>query len=291
MSEQAKETDENEDYTIVEAPEDDETEVTEETTAEALDDSEADEESETLETEAESDEDGEVEIVLEGEEEPTSKPVRGVKRLLNRLESAKSESSDLRRELDAKDEEIKLYKAKLEQQISDKEPDPEDFDTDEGYRTELKAYYQREARKAAQDETGRLIAESQQQATQAQKSLARNSELDEHYKRVDASGIKNYDELEGAAIDVMGQEFVEEIAANNEKSHLVIAHLGVNLGKAEKFARMAKSNPVKALMEIGALANELKVKRKSSRPASPETKIDKGLARKANTDDRGVRYF
>lgn len=295
MSEQAIETDENEDFQIVAEPEDEVVEETDEQETDAPEVEEGEEVESEPETEiaAESETDEEVEVVFEGEDEPTSKPVRGVRRLVKRLGEAKAETDQERKQREALEEENKLLRMKILQQqnVTEAEPNADDFDTDAEYQAALKDHFKREARKAAQEETARLISETRQQTTQAQKSAARSSQLDEHYKRVDSSGIKGYDELEGTAIEIMGQDLVEEIAANNDKGHLIIAHLGVNVGKAEKYARMARENPVRTLLEIGALANELKVQRKRSRPASPETRIDKGLATSEKSDDRGTRYF
>ncbi len=281
MSEQAIETDENEGFEIIEGPED-----------EAVVNDTDESETKTTETKAEESEDGEVEIVLEGEEEPTSKPApRGVRRLVNRLDAAKAETDVERHKREALEEENKLLRLKLQQDVETKEPNIDDFETDSEYQTAIKDFYKREATKAGAAEAQRIVAESQQQTTRARNTQTRSGELDEHYARADTSGIKGYDELEGAVIDVLGQELVEELAANNEKAHLVIAHLGVNLGKAERFAREAKTRPVKALLDIGALANSLTVKRKHSPAASPETTINKGTASTDQGSMAGVKIY
>lgn len=295
MSEQAIETEENETtegFDIIEGPEPEveaeaETEETEIKAASTEDDSELEA------AESEETEDGEVEIVLEGEEEPTSTPApRGVKRLLNRLDNAKSETDEIRRELEASRAEAELYRKRFEQieKPKDVKPNIDDFDTDSEYQSALEDHYKRVAEQAAAEKVQSVIAETQQQTTQAQKGHVRNQKLAEHYKRVDEINIKDYDTLEGTAIELMGQDFIEELAANTEGAPLLIAHLATNPGKAEKYAQMARSEPVKALLEIGALLPDLKPKRKRSPAASPETKIKKGLA-STNSDNMGIRYY
>lgn len=227
----------------------------------------------------EDDEDEEVEIVLEGEDEPTSTPApRGVRRLINRVSAAKAEASEAEKRAEAVEAENKMLRERLAQDIEDKEPSDEDFETDAEYRAALRDYLKREAAKTAAEETKRLIAETQQQNTQVQSSQTRQAELDEHYKRVAKTRIKNYDELEETAIEVMGQRYVEEIAAKCDKSEIVLAHLGTNRGKAEQFARTFDADPVKALLDIGALSEKLTPKRKHSRAADPAVTIDKGIA-------------
>lgn len=237
------------------------------------------------ETEAtEAEDDGPVEIVAEGDEEPSSKPVRKsgyarrIDKLRGRIDEAKAEASEESKRREMLEAENQLLRAKLEQSHPSGPPRQEDFDTDAEYYSAKSAFDIEQARQAAREEAAEMFARTQSQTTQATADREKDMALQSHYERVESLNVPDYEKLEDSVIEVMGNNLVTEIIANTEKSHLVIPYLAANPAKAEQFAQLSKTQPVKCLLEIGALANSLKVQRKHQPAADPETTIDKGIA-------------
>ena len=257
-------------------------------------------EAEAEETEAKpEDVDGagdEIEIIAEGDDEPPSKParksrfVRRLAKLKGEVDAAQSETEAEARKRELLEEENKLLRLKMAQKEPSGPPKLEQFDSELEYYQAKSTYDTEQARIAGREEAAQELARAQSQNHQAAVDKERDGLIQSHYDRVDTLNIPDYDQLEDKVIDVMGQNLVTEIIANTDKSHLLIPYLAANLGKAERFTEMSKTQPVKLLMDIGALARDLKVKRKHSPAADPETTIDKGLA--TNTDGylKGVRF-
>ena len=89
--------------------------------------------------------------------------------------------------------------------------------------------------------------------------------------------MADYEELEDKAIDILGNDLAKVIMTNTDKSHLIMAHLGANPGKAAELVELVNVNPVKALVRAVEIGNSLSVKTKSS-PPDPETKVGSGVA-------------
>lgn len=263
------------------------------------------EETEVVEVEAEAEieaeaeeteEDGEVEIVAEGEEEPSSKPVRKsgyakrIDKLRGRVEAAQTETAAEARKREMLEEENKLLRMKLDQGKPKGPPVQDDFDTDADYYAAKSEYDTEQARQAGREEAVELFNRTQSQTTQVAAEKAKEEAMLAHYERVETLNVPDYEKLEDSVIEVMGNNLVTEIIANTDRSHLVIPYLAANPGKAERFAQMSKTQPVKCLLEIGALANSLKVQRKHSPAADPETTIDKGMAANKTGYLKGVRF-
>lgn len=266
---------------------------------EEIEDLNVSQETEEPETEEEETEpEGEVEIVLEGEEEPSSKPAKSryakrIDKLNGKIHEAKSETEAERQRREFLEEQNKLLRKQLEKQdTSDKAPNPDDFETTEDFESAKADYDEKRFKELARQEAERLFEESQSNTTQAQINAAKDAAMTEHYERAEAANIPNYEALEDAAIEVMGKELVSEIMVNTDRSHIVLAHLGMekNREKAERFAQLVKTSPVKCLLEIGALAKDLKVQRRHSPAADPETTIDKGIAATESPFLNGVRF-
>ena len=253
----------------------------------------------TAETpEGEAEETGEVEIIVEGEDEPTSQPGRKsgfakrVDKLRGKVQAANDETALERQKREAAEERAKLLELKVEQ-LSGQSSDPpkrDDFEDAAEYDAAVLAYTNQRAEAIADQKISEALQRTQTQTTQAANDREKEGKLYAHYERVDELSIPGYEELEDSVIDVMGKELVTEIIANTKNSHLLIPHLAANLGKAEAFARLSKTNPVQCVMDIGALAGSLRIKRKPSPAADPEEDIDKGVVSDSNSVIAGARF-
>ena len=91
----------------------------------------------------------------------------------------------------------------------------------------------------------------------------------DHYKRADALKVKDYDETEDKAIEILGQDVVNQLIANTDKSPELLYYLGKNPGKAQEMAEMVKTNPVKGVFELGRLGAKLSARPKSRTKPAP----------------------
>lgn len=290
MSEQAIETDDETQIVVDEGESPDGFTIEDDDPVDEQAESEQDED----DTE-EADDEGEIEIFVEGEDEPASKPARknGFARRIDKLRGKITEASEQKTEAErraaALEEENRLLRMQMEQRLSNKEPQEDDFDSDAEYRKAKAEFDDRRLKALAQQEAQAILERTHQQTTHAAREKEKERLMLDHYSRAEEANIPDYEQLEDAVIDVLGKDIVSEIMANTDKSHLVIAHLGVNLDKAEQFARQAKVNPFKTVMDIGTLAASLKTRRKHSRAADPETTIDRGMP-KADSIISGARF-
>ncbi len=58
--------------------------------------------------------------------------------------------------------------------------------------------------------------------------------ISDHYKRADGLKVKNYDDLEAKAIEILGEDFATTLIANTDDAHLILPYLGANPGKMVK---------------------------------------------------------
>lgn len=269
MSEQAIET---EDEIIIE-------EVTE--TAENIT-----EEVTEIATEAE-----EVEIVVEGEDKPASKSraINGIQKRINKLNGkidvANTQADEANQRADALEQENKLLRLSSEKPVT--RPDEDDFETTAEYHAALDGYDGERIAKAAQEQVAKLVQQNQTQTTQVNQNVKLEEDITAHYARADTLKMSNYEELEDKAIEALGNDLSKVIMANTEKSHLIMAHLGANPGKAAELVELVKVNPVKALVKAVEIGNSLSVKTKTQNAPDPETVVDGGIS--ASYNERGPK--
>ena len=225
----------------------------------------------------------EVEIVVEGEEQPASKSQRpnGIqkrfKKLTGKIDAANTATDEATRRNEMLEEEIKLLRLQAQQTQPATRPDEDDFETTAEYLTALDKYDEVRIAKVAQEQVAQIVQNSQTQTSQVNQDAALKEGLTEHYDRADTLKMANYEELEDKAIDVLGNDLAKVIMTNTEKSHLIMAHLGANPGKAADLVELVKVNPVKALVRAVEIGNSLSIKPKSNAP-DPETKVESGAA-------------
>lgn len=216
----------------------------------------------------------ELEIVVDEEVKPTSRRLTGFEKRLRKkdgqIDQANAEAEALR-------EENKLLRLSQQQKLEQlTEPVEDTFDDPVAYRAALRAYDKQENKALIDSEVQAHISKAQQHNTQENSSLKEQQDGNAHYERVDKLNLKNYDELEGKAADILTDDFCKTLIANTDKAHLILPYLGANPGKAIEIANMIKTNPVKAFamaVEIGA---KQLTQPKQPTPLDPETQLDPG---------------
>lgn len=248
-----------------------------------LDDVESDE----LETEevseseanAEETESDEIEIVVDGEEEPASKPsapkgfLKRIHKLTSKAEAANTEAEELRKKAEALEEENRLLRTVRETEDPNKEPNPEDFDSDAEYEAAKKTFDEKRIAALVQEKLTEVVTKAQTTTTQQAQENQLNQKIAEHLTRAEGLKVSDYESTEDVAIEALGKEFAKQVMAKNRKSELILYHIGKNPGKAEYYANLAKSDLVSALMEIGELGARLKPKPKHSQAPDPDTDL------------------
>lgn len=237
----------------------------------------------------------EVEIVVEGEEKPSSEPARisgfakRVNKLNGKIETANQEAEEARRRAEALEEENKLLRLKAGQETL-KRPKPDDFDSDAEYDAALDAYDEQRLTQITDKRLKEVVDASQAHTTQSNQNALTETQLKAHYERAGEFKVKDYEETEDKAIDILGRDTVKQIMVNTDNSPVILYHLGKNPGKAEKLADLIASNPMKGVLEIGRLEASLKVKPKSKTPPDPEEQVDSGSSVHDIRGPKGATY-
>lgn len=225
-------------------------------------------------------------------------PGKGLRKAFNRLtlqrEAAKGEAAEKSNELIIEQEKTKLLTLALEQAKSEKSsklPNPEDFDdgvNDPGYRqayqTHTDALIDAKVSAAMNKSAGNFTA-TQDKAAQNTKL---NQSIDKHFDRAELLGAKDYAEVEAKAIDILGIDNVNHLISSSENAHLVLYYLGKpkNHAEAEEYAALLNTEPVRALLQIGVLGNELEIKPKGNlNPApNPDEELEGGSPSAGNSN-------
>lgn len=236
------------------------------------------EETETQEETENQTEEEEVEIVVEGEEKPASKNVPiGLRKRFNKLngkiEAANTEAEEARKRAQALEEENKLLRLQAQQSL--KRPNEDDFDSHEDYLRAVEKYDNARIEKIAEEKAAQILQQNQTQTQTATQNHQLQTKIEAHYDRANSLKLKNYEELEDKAIDILGTDLSKVIMANTAKSHLIMAHLGANVGKAMELAELVKVDPISAFAQAVEIGSTLSVRSKTTAP-DPESKLAAG---------------
>jgi len=236
----------------------------------------------------------EVEIVVEGEGEPSSKPHQNgfqkrIGRLNRKVNAANTEADEERRRREMVEEENKLLRLQAQQSKPSARPDEDDFDTHAEYMTALDEFDNARISAIAEKKAAEIVQASQTQTTQLKTEGNLNQQIDAHYERSAELKVSDYEETETIAADILGDDIAKQIVAKTDKSHLLMYHLGKNPAKAEAIKSMIDADPLKGVMEIGRLAGSLSVKPKTSAP-DPETTLNGGLKPDDKRGPKGATF-
>lgn len=286
MSEQAIENEEEVLDPSVGVIHDDVEEVAEEIAAlEEVVEADAEESEEVLEAPAED----EVEIVLDEDDEPASKPLRkgGFYKRLSKVtgqrDAATEQLEEERRKREIAEEEAKLWRIKAGQTSG--VPREDDFETLEAFESAKNAY----DKQAEEDRIAKLVEEktravfesAQAQHTQVAQSQEFEAKFDAAMDQAEKLKIKDFDQVGEEVTEIIGQPLVEYILTNHGQSAAMIYKLSKNPGKARHFHELSLNpqlNGVKLAQELTRFEDGIKFRPKTLTPADPETTIEKGVS-------------
>lgn len=244
------------------------------------------------------DDDEEVEIVAEGEDEPPSKPSkknrvpRRIGKLKQQLEEKDSNLERLEQKIAMQEEELRLIRLSGQKTNSNERPSEDDFDSLEDYRAAETKWLRDQINSAAEAKTQEQLRNYQSHNTQQRASQELDNSIDQHYDRAEKLKVSDYSETEGVAANIFGDKKSKVIIANTDRSELLMYHLGKNPVKAEKYSAML-DNPatmVRALMELGGIANKLTAVPKSKIAPDPETVVEGGNSSPLQSGPKGATF-
>ena len=244
---------------------------------------EAEEVSEEAETPAETEED-EVELVINGEDEPTSKQdvPKGFLKRINKLNSKVEEAqagktqAELKAEALAEQNKLLVQQLQARSQPQSGPPLPENYETDEQYTEAARQYQARQLQQMIDQKVTEREQLNAKTAAQSMEDQKLNDALKQHYERAEKLKVKDYEVVEDVAIEAMGKDIAKYVMANIESSQNLMYVLGKRPDKAAYFGRLIHENPIKGMLELGAFSKEIIVKSKTSNAPSPETEISGG---------------
>jgi len=217
------------------------------------------------------------EIILDGEEGSQPDKQSGIRSRINKLNAkvdvANGATSDAEKRLAVVEEQNKLLRMaanqRKEAETPNTPPNPDDFDDgvrDPKYAQAFNAYNQPFIDAAVKQQTSHLS--QQQQDDSASVNLVKMQT--EHYVRAEALSIKDFDDVEDKAIGILGKDITNQLIKNSPESHLILYHLGKNPSKAERFSELVKTDPLKAVLQLGALGAKLSVKPRGKTEPTPD---------------------
>ena len=177
----------------------------------------------------------------------------------------------LREENAAQNEEIEQLRAELKvrNSMQSEAPKFEDFDDDREYQAAVKKWAL--GQNQAPDPSSMFSQYEQQQR--------RASRIDTHYQKAEelAQKFPDYSKAEEAAVQVLGNNVVEEIALLSDRSAEIMLYFGSNPHEAQKFKNLLDTDNRKATMELGRLEAKLNIKpRVKTPPPEPDEPLEGG---------------
>lgn len=215
-------------------------------------------------------------------EEAGKPPARRLSGFEKRLRKNREQVTEAEARVKALEEENKLLRLaqQHEKDTTLTEPNEKDFELgadDPKYRAAIRHYDKELARKEAREETQALLEQSQQNIAHANQVQQIDSSITAHYERADALKVKNYDELENSATDILGEDFVKTLIASTDDSHRILASMGAAPGKTAQIAALIKTNPIKAFAEAVRFEINSALNPPSLKTApDPEVQVDPG---------------
>jgi hypothetical protein len=226
---------------------------------------------------------GEVEIVRQTDAGSQPDINQVVQKRVNRLNVQKREVLDDNAELRAENERLRQKSVLLDHalQLSNDPPagapDPDDFDDGRQDRRFIEA-----DKEHRQKEIGEAVKSQLAEITASQTGRVDPRVLEaaqtRHYERADKMGAKDFEATEDKALAVLGTDTVNYIIRKSRDSERILYFLGKNPGELENFKSLCVTDPEAAMIEVGRLGAEVKVKRGANvEPApNPDVAIEGG---------------
>ena len=199
----------------------------------------------------------------------------GVRKRINKLnakvETANDATAEVAAALKLEQQKTQLLELSVAELRADQNPaippDPLDFDDgarDPKYARALNAYHQPII--AAEVEK-RIPTRAAQEGAPSNTDLERRQT--NHYGRAADLKVKDFNETEDKAIDVLGKGTVNQIIQHSDQSHLLLYYLGKNPDVAEDLKSQIDNDPTRATLRIGRLEAELSVRPKANSGTTP----------------------
>jgi hypothetical protein len=221
----------------------------------------------------------EFDIVLAGQDEPLDKPEVKDKSdfILNRVMKKKDKLQD----------ENTLLKQQLNQ-LAQKPVNAVGLPPDE-YAYEDRAQYLQDKAQYDRQMLSGVVSDQLQHERNGHNVTAQEQERDTKLKTYakNASGLKvrDFNETQDKAFDVLGDDFGQLIAQNlPEDAPKLIYYFGKNPEVAAKMRDDYLANPGNVTFKLGKLAGNLTIKPRESSAAQPESKIESGAVGGVNLD-------
>lgn len=239
----------------------------------------------------------EVEVVLTGDspapDDGKGKPGLGrrQRKLLERNDRLKQEVSQAEQAKEALAAENRLLRMQMQQRQQQEGKQPEKAPTlaecgydEEVFAQKMQDYMSGTSRSALSEE----LKKYEHRQLQQQFERNRASALEAHYERADKLKVPDYDVAEEKAMELLGRDFVADVAARLPDSEVVLYFLGKNPGKAREIADLAARDPALAAVAIGELKAGLRVQPKGAKtnPPEPDTPAGGGGASTASAWQR-----
>lgn len=204
--------------------------------------------------------------------------------MTGQVKEAKSETAEVIQRLNHIEEENKILKIALgtKQTAAPLErPNPDDFDggrVDPAFLKLADDYTDKKIEEGVAKAVAKVTETTQATHVQSQVTQGFQKKLMSHIERATKLKVKDYEETEDKAIAIFGQENTNQLIAGlPDDSEVAMYYFGKNPSVAEHFAEMFKTEPVKALIEIGRKLSKLKIKPvKSSDLPDPDEEIEGG---------------
>ena len=220
----------------------------------------------------------EVEVVLDGESGSQPDAQHGIRKRINKLNTKIDEANDTAAHaesaLEIERQKNKILSLAVEQARTatatppTPPPDPNDFDDgvrDPKYVKALDEFNEPRIAAAVQRQSANLPPAPVE-------TIDRDLEQKQtkHYERASVLGAKDFEETEDKAIAILGNDAVNVIISNFEKSELILYYLGKNPEKAERVTQLIKDHPVMGVAELGRMEARLSAKPKSNLEPTPD---------------------
>jgi len=183
------------------------------------------------------------------------------------------ENSDLASELVRLAQENKLLKTQVNPTPqSGTPPTLEQCEGDiERFQAETARFYASQVGQVVDQKINHLQTTQAAQANDAEFNQAVNG----HYDRAAKMGVQDYEQAESNALNILGNDLVNEIVKTVPNSNELLYMLGSDSNEAYRVKNLLDQNPVRATVELGILAGKAGGFKKEQRP-DPETDISGG---------------
>ncbi len=211
----------------------------------------------------------EVQIVSEGDTQPQVPKgfLKRIGKLSGQVSEAQGETQEVQQRLAHIEEENKILKIALDaHKVAPQpivKPDPDTFDAgtyDPKYLQAVEEYNDKKTEAIVQKAVAKATENSQVSYQQAVQADGLQQKQVSHYTRAAKLKVKDYEETEDKAIAIFGKDNTNHLIAGlPDDSEVALYYFGKNPEQAQKYADMFKTEPIKALIEIGRKLSKLKI--------------------------------